>query len=58
MRLFKGRTPELSTWAILDPDHMLNDRPAVPFGNRKKYLRGSFQFSIVTIQKNITPLET
>ena len=24
----------------------------------KKYFRGSFQLSIVTIQKNITPLET
>jgi len=24
-------------------------RPAMPFGNRKKYLRGSFKFSIVTI---------
>ena len=32
-------------------------RPAMPFGNRKIYFRGSFQFSIVTIQKNITPLE-
>jgi len=24
-------------------------RPAMPFGNRKKYFRGSFQFSIVTV---------
>ena len=33
-------------------------RPAMPFGNRKFYFRGSFQFRIVTIKKNITPLET
>jgi len=33
-------------------------RPAMPFGNRKFYFRGSFQFIIVTIQKNINPLET
>jgi len=26
-------------------------RPAMPLGNRKKYFRGSFQFSIVTIKK-------
>jgi len=26
-------------------------RPAMPFGNRKKYFRGSFQFSIVMILK-------
>jgi len=30
-------------------------RPAMPLGNRKKYLRVSFQFSIVTIEK-ISPL--
>jgi len=30
-------------------------RPAMPFGNRKLYFRGSFQFTIVTIQK-ILPL--
>jgi len=30
-------------------------RPAMPFGNRKKYFRGSFQFSIVTIQKISSP---
>jgi len=28
----------------------------MPLGNRKKYFRGSFQFSIVTIQK-ISPLK-
>jgi len=27
----------------------------MPFGNRKKYYRGSFQFSIVTVQKISTP---
>jgi len=26
-------------------------RPAMPFGNQKKYFRGIFQFSVVTIQK-------
>ena len=31
-------------------------RPAMPFGNRKKYFRGSFQFSIVTIRKISPPL--
>jgi len=30
-------------------------RPAMPFGNRKKYFRESFQFSIITISK-ILPL--
>jgi len=30
-------------------------RPAMPFGNRKIYFKGSFQFSIVTIEK-ISPL--
>jgi len=30
----------------------------MPFANSKKYFRGSFQFSIDTIKKNITPLET
>jgi len=28
----------------------------MPFGNRKKYLKGSFQFSIVTIQKIPPPV--
>jgi len=32
-------------------------RRTMPFGNRKKN-RGSFQFSIITFFKNITPLET
>jgi len=35
--------------------YSLNDlthyRPAIPFGKRKKYFRGSFQFSIVTIKE-------
>jgi len=30
----------------------------MPFGNRKIHVRGSFQLSIVTIKKNIAPLET
>jgi len=30
-------------------------RPAMSFGNRKKYFRGSFLFSIVTIKKNQPP---
>jgi len=30
----------------------------MPFRNRKKYFRGSFQLSIVIILKNITPIET
>jgi len=34
---------------------LTQNRPAMPFGNRKKYFRGSFQFSVVTIQK-ISPL--
>jgi len=29
--------------------------PAMPFGNRKKYFRVSFQFSIVTIHKKYHP---
>jgi len=32
-----------------------HERPAMPFGNRKKYLKGSFQYSIVTIQKISPP---
>jgi len=32
-------------------------RPAMPFGNRKIYLRASFQFSFDYL-KNIIPLET
>ena len=32
-------------------------RPAMPFGNRKIYFRGSFQFSIFTIFKKCHPLE-
>ena len=30
-------------------------RPAMPFGNRKKYFKGSFQLKIVTIQKILPP---
>jgi len=33
-------------------------RPAMPFGNRNIYFRGTFQLSIVTFKKNIAPLET
>jgi len=33
------------------PPHLTHFRPAMPFGNRKIYFRGSFQFSIVTIKK-------
>jgi len=36
-------------------DSLTHYHPAMPFGNRKKYLRGSFQFSLATIQKNISP---
>jgi len=34
---------------------LTHQRPAMPFGNRRKYFRGSFQFSLVTIKK-ISPL--
>jgi len=30
-------------------------RPAMPFGNRQKYFRWSFQFSIVSIKKKYHP---
>jgi len=30
-------------------------RPAMPFGNREIYFRGSFPYSIVTIQKKYNP---
>jgi len=33
-------------------------RPAMPFGNGKKYFGDCFQFSIVSIQKITPPLET
>jgi len=33
-------------------------RPAIPFGNRKKYFRGSSEFSIATIQKIYHPRKT
>ena len=48
------RLPE--TCLFISEPQLTQNRPAMPFGNRKKYFRGSFQFSIVT--KNITPLET
>jgi len=34
---------------------LTQNRPAKPFGNRKKYFTGSFQFSIVTIKKKYHP---
>jgi len=37
------------------PSPLTNYRPAMPFGNRKNFVRGSFEFSIVRIKK-ITPL--
>jgi len=37
--------------------NLIGYRPAMPLGNRKKYFRGSFQVSIVKIQK-YHPLET
>jgi len=36
---------------------LLNPAPPSDDRNKKKYFRGSFQFSIVSIQKNITPLK-
>jgi len=39
----------------MSPVFLTRYRPAMPFGNRKKYFRGSFQFSIVTIQKISLP---
>jgi len=40
------------------PQNMLKThyRPAMPFGNRKNYFRGSFLFCIVTMQKKLSPL--
>jgi len=46
--LFKGARLELT---------LTHYRPAIPFGNRKKYFRVSFSFSF-DILKNITPLYT
>jgi len=34
---------------ILRNNYFTHYRPAMPFGNRKIYFSGSFQFSIVTI---------
>jgi len=40
----------------LPPLGLTHHHLAMPLGNKKKnYLRGSFQFSIVTIQKNNPP---
>jgi len=36
---------------------LIPNTPEMPFGNRKIYFGGSFQFSIVTIKK-MTSLET
>jgi len=36
-----------STWT----DGLTHYRPAMPFGPREIYFRGSFKFSIVTIQR-------
>jgi len=30
---------------------LIHYRPAMPFGNRKKYYKGSFQVSFVTVKK-------
>jgi len=44
-------------WLLMEVS-VTHYRPAMPFGNGKFYFRGSFQFSIVRISKNITLLET
>jgi len=33
------------------PEFLTHYRPAMPSGNRKKYLRGSFQFSLLQFKK-------
>jgi len=48
----QGAGPQRKRWNGIS---LTPNRPAMPFGNRKKYFKGSFQFSIVTISK-ISPL--
>jgi len=48
----------ISAITILLDGQRFNPLPsALPFGNRKFYLRGSYNFSIATFLKNITPLK-
>jgi len=42
---------ELFQIGIPEVKHLTHYRPAMPFENRKKYFRGSFQFCIVTVKK-------
>jgi len=52
---FGGHIPVLGMKESQIHKRSLVNRPAMPFGNRKNYFRGSFQFSIVTIYKKISP---
>jgi len=60
LRSFTYSSPGCSRYKLLkrQSQKLTHYRPAMPFGNRNKYFRGSFQFSIVTIKKIITHLET
>ena len=42
---------QISSGGDLDRGALTCYRPAMPFGNRKKYFKGSSQFSIVTVWK-------
>jgi len=44
--VLKKKKKNLVSVLLVNPNH-----PAKPFGNRKKYFRGSFKFSVVTIEK-------
>jgi len=47
-----------SSFKCISITNLTHYRPAMPFGNRKIYFRGSFQFIMVTIQKISPLLET
>jgi len=55
MRVHISSVISHSKFYLCEVDHNFNYRPAMPFGNRKKYFRDSFKLSIVKI-KNILPL--
>jgi len=49
------KTDNKKVWFLNASKLLTHCRPAMPFGNIKTYFRGSFQFTIVTIQKISTP---
>jgi len=51
----RSSLPSINIGVQIEHTVLTHYRPAMPFGDRKKYFKASFQFSIVTIYK-ISPL--